>query len=307
MKKELILVMTLVAVLTGGCSGGKAEGKDNPVLTDQSELEETDVPAVESDVSGNEPETSSKEIIASQAFVKQLTIGESITVPPINDGDAGSALELCFDVDEEYGIGRAYMDFNGNHTDIGEFSSMGYAYILGLEDGRLFAILDADYMSDDYVTFLYEITPNGLVKTDEMDGASLLDGKAEPQGVVLSVHLDVLGSYQSLMEYRIDEAGRMKQQDELFVISQSGFPYTILTTVRELPVTVDGQEAVLKPGTQIKITATDNESLAYYRCEDDGTEGEIRFTRGNEEGNMWIIFIDGIPDYEYFESLPYAG
>lgn len=298
MKRILAVWLAVCVCLTAGC-GSSGTAKEEPARESEN-LQEREEEKPTEDAEESKPEEKN-------AFVKQLVTGEPETVPPLAADDAERTLTVGFDEDVEAGMGTAYLKLDGARTDVGEFGCLKDAFLLGLADGRQFVILDADYMSDDYVTFVYEITADGPVQTDEVNGLSLQDGSVDPQRLVLQMHLDALGTYRSMMGYTIDEAGKLVQEDELFTLWENDSPYTVMTTVREVPVVIDGQETVLEAGRRIRITATDIDSVALFRDEDDGTEGEIHFTRGDEDGNMWVIYIDGIPDYEYFDGIPYAG
>ena len=184
---------------------------------------------------------------------------------------------------------------------------MGDAYLLKKEDGRSFVILDADYASDDFVTFVYELTDGTLQERDRLEGVSLQDGTVNTETLTLRMHLDVLGTYSSLMNYTIGEDGRLVQGEEFFRIQPDDTGQKMLITVRELPVVIEGKETVLPKGTRLYITGTDNEGTAVFHNEDTQTDGEIRYTRGDKGEDTWTIYIDGIPDYEYFETIPYAG
>lgn len=208
---------------------------------------------------------------------------------------------------EDYMDGPLYLELNGSATEVGTFGSVGDVYLLRREDGRTFVILDADYASADFVTFVYEAADGKLVLRDRMEGAGLQGGAVNTQSLVLNKHLDVLGTYIARMDYTMDENGKLVQEDEFFQIQQRSDPYCLLTTAQELPVTIEGADTVLPAGSRIRIVSTDDIGTAVFRDEDSGEEGEIHYVRGDGAEDTWTIYIDGVPDYEYFELLPYAG
>ena len=80
--------------------------------------------------------------------------------------------------------------------------------------------------------------------------------------------------------------------------------YGSLTLMKELPVTLsDGSEATLQKGDQLIITQSDKVSIVYFRTRD-GREGSFPIEPNLEEG--WGSLINGAPEYDTFENLPYA-
>ncbi len=219
--------------------------------------------------------------------------------------EAGT-LRIDMPVDEDYGMAPVSLGLNGEVLEAGEFGSFGDAYLLQLSDGRSFVLFDVDYASDDYVSFLCEITDDSPVLRSRLEGVSLQGGTIGTEVQTLRVHLDVLGSYDAYMDYVIGENGELMQTEEVFEIRSDNYDFRILTVTRELPVSADGQAAVLPVGTRIRITGSDNAGTAYYRDEDSGRKGAISYVRGDGE-NAWELYIDGVSEYEYFETLPYAG
>lgn len=183
------------------------------------------------------------------------------------------------------------------------------AYLLQRTDGRAFLIYDIDWASDDYETFVCELSADGARETASVYAA--LDGSAVSQdSVVLNFSLYVLGTYASEMPYALTEEGELEPLGERFEITPNG-EWQQLTTIRELPVTVNGQQTTLPAGTKLYIEATDNAGTAWFRTVEsasgsggDGVSGEISFERREDD---YQLYIDGISEYEYFEDLPYAG
>lgn len=188
-----------------------------------------------------------------------------------------------------------------------DMARIGSAYILRWADGRSFLLFDADMASDDYITYLYEITNGMLQKTGETDRiCSIEPGYVNPGKLKLRTSVDLLGTYGAKVDYEITEDGTFVSDCSYYKLENNS-PWSILTTIRELPVTIDGQETSLPAGSRLRITATDLKGTAWFREEKTGTEGEIHYTEGNEEDSAWPICIDGVEETEYFESLPYAG
>ena len=80
--------------------------------------------------------------------------------------------------------------------------------------------------------------------------------------------------------------------------------YGSLTLTAELPVTLsDGSDDVLREGDQLVISQTDKVSIVYFRTRD-GREGSFPIEPNLEEG--WGSLVNGVPEYDLFEYLPYA-
>lgn len=210
---------------------------------------------------------------------------------------------------EEYEPGELYAEVDGTRVDMEPetFSRLADIYLLKMENGRDFVVLDADYMSDDFVTISYEVGDGTLAERGRLNGVTINGGTVNTKGLQLQKRMDVLGSYYGRMRYTLDESGGFKQQDTYFEILDDNSPYRTLVTVKELPVRLGEEDTVLPVGSRIRITATDDEETAFFRNEDTDEEGSIRYTRGNGSDDTWTIYIDGVPDHEYFELLPYAG
>lgn len=234
----------------------------------------------------------------------QLPMDEMVAV---SASDADGTLRVYQAEPEEYMDGMVCLEWKGTVLEIGNFVCIGDAYVLRREDGRTFLLVDADYASDDYVTFVCELADSGCLIRDRLEGATLSGGSVNTQGLTLYMHLDVLGSYRGEMTYALDDDGALIQQETFFRIPESSLPFSLLTTAAELPVAVDGADSVLPIGSHIRITATDNAGIALFQNDDTGEEGEIHFVRGDGADDNWTIYIDGVPDYDYFEVVPYAG
>ena len=80
--------------------------------------------------------------------------------------------------------------------------------------------------------------------------------------------------------------------------------YPRLSLVRDLPVTLDdGTESTFGPGTILQVTGTDGKSFVDVITED-GVTGRIAIT---QPAGDWQWYINGEPELEYFELVPYAG
>jgi len=224
---------------------------------------------------------------------------------PGADGQAGS-LWIGMEIQEEYGYGPVYVEVNGSRAELGEFERMDKAFLLKRE-GRTFVIVDTDYASDDFVTFVYEITEGTPRECERLENVSLQGASVNTDRVELCVNLNVLGTYHTMMGYLMDEDGRLHQENEFFDIPSNDNGVYLLVTKRELPVRIEDGAVMLPVGSRIRITGTDNKGIALFRDEDTNAEGDICYTRGDGGEDIWTLYIDGVSEYEYFEMIPYAG
>lgn len=239
--------------------------------------------------------------------VARMNAGEQTAFTDASGAERTVAIGL--EETEEYEPGTFFAELDGARADMEPetFSRLANIYLLKMENGRNFVVLDADYMSDDFVTISYEIGNGTFTERGRLNGVTINGGTVNTKEFQLQKRLDVLGSYYGRMRYTLNENGGFVQQDTYFEILEDNSPYRTLVTVKELPVRLGEEDTVLPVGSRIHITATDDEETAFFRNEDTDEEGSIRYTRGNGSDDTWTIYIDGVPDHEYFELLPYAG
>lgn len=185
--------------------------------------------------------------------------------------------------------------------EVGSFSSFDTGYVIKRMDGRSFLILSSDYMSDDYVTLVHEITDGVIRKCVETPYLALNQGLVSTDRISMMYHLDVLGSYACTMDYILTEEGQLVQSEEFFTINTTN----PLTLIKELPVTIGGIETTLSEGTQILLTGTNDIDEVQFRVVGSDQIGSLYYTLDPE--NVWLHLIDGIDEHEYFSVLPYAG
>ena len=193
---------------------------------------------------------------------------------------------------------------NGGDSLVEPMVRVQHAYLMRRPDGRCFLIFDIDWASDDFETFVYELSADGAVQTADVWAA--LDGNnISMNGMRLRFSLYVLGTYISRMSYTLTEDGGLEPLDEIFTFAPNR-EWQGLTTVRELTVTVNGQETTLPAGTSLFIDATDNAGTAWFTTDEDSgsISGEIHYERREDD---YQLYINGISEYEYFEMIPYTG
>ena len=186
-------------------------------------------------------------------------------------------------------------------SELGTFGSFRNGYVIKRADNRSFFVIVCDYMSDDYVTFIYEVTDGALKKCAELSAVYPSNQHVTTEEIEMNIKLDILGSYIATNNYVLGEDGQLTPTDTFYPINA----YNSLTIIKELPVTIDGAETTLSPGTSILVTGTNNVDEVHFKVVDGDQTGIIHYTL--EEPDSWIHLIDGVSEYEYFEDLPYAG
>lgn len=220
---------------------------------------------------------------------------------------ADGEVKIASVYDEEYGTTEVTVVSGDSSETVGTFSQFMMGYVVKRSDGRSFLVFYCDYASDDYVTYVYEVTGGKVQACDKLDGASFggayLGGAGKfylgTDKLGLFMHLDVFGSYAGSMEYSLTEDGKLVQAEEIFAVDT----LYKLTVAKDLPVTLEGVETEIPAGSVLKITGTDNAGTAYFRL-DTGETGTISYVRDEEQ---WQLLIDGVSENEYFEQLPYSG
>lgn len=191
---------------------------------------------------------------------------------------------------------------SGSYTaSLGVFDYFHSAYMLRRTDGRSFLFVTCDHMSDDYETFLYDITDGNLIKYGALSNTILTGRSLTSQNIEMEVRVDALGSYRAFANFLLTPEATLALDGDFYQID-STYPLNIINS---LPVTLEGADTVLDAGTQIIITGTNLVDEIYFKVVGTEQTGTIRYTRGEEES--WIIYIDGISEYVYFDNLPYAG
>lgn len=205
---------------------------------------------------------------------------------------------------EEY-MWETVLQVNGRHEiSLGDVALQS-AYLLHRADGRTFLIFDIDWASDDYETLVYELTEQDAEEKASI-GAKLDGRNVRLDKLNLIFTVDVLGTYSSEMYYTLGEEGELTPQEEVYQIKV--YPESKgLTLIRQLPVTVEGQETILPEGSRLHVSATNWENTIWFEAVTPSGEtvtGEIYYERPEED---YQIYIDGVSEYEYFEMLPYVG
>lgn len=165
-----------------------------------------------------------------------------------------------------------------------------------------YALVVIDTASADYQSILYRLTSDGIVETDRID-AQFTEGNISVNNYTLYTTIYILGTYFMEKEYYINDNGQFATEDELYTITATDY-VSELVTKTELPVIIDGNEEILPAGSTVCMYQTDGESKVYLYIMDTAEIAELELSKSE---NTYSYVINGISEYDCFESLPYAG
>ena len=168
-----------------------------------------------------------------------------------------------------------------------------------------------DMGSDDYRTVGWygdSLMPIAFAGEDRYEAEPLAMTSSVEGRLVFSAGFPViegwnyqLGTYACTRAYALDENGVMVPWDDTEWTYRRNTQ--VLTVAKYLPVVLrELGAAMLSPGDTIRLTGA--RGGAAYFVTGDGEEGNLSLNYRPEEGG-WLI--DGLPETDYFEFLPYAG
>ena len=236
------------------------------------------------------------------AMFAELRQNEPVSVDANEDGKM-ETIELLSEYDEN-GDTKMSLKVNDVSMELDMCAYMTTAYFVRAENGRSFVLVSCDMMSDDFTTQFIEVTEGTPKKLETISGK--LIGMSNDTFTV-SAAIYTLGTYTAKRSYTFAE-GVVKPVEERFEFKQRGCEKTeegglVLKAAMKVLIEQNGsmEEKELPAGTKIYPINSDGESVVGFELEDD-TYGEITFERKDA-----IIYINGVSEFDLFESLPYAG
>lgn len=170
-------------------------------------------------------------------------------------------------------------------------------------DNVWYLAVTIDEASADYVTTLYRLEENQVTASDTIDAyythSTISAGKA-----TMASDIYLMGTYTMERDYTIED-GKFIPENDLYTLVSTDY-VSELTTTRELPVIINGEDVLLPVGSKVQMYQTDAESVVYLYVIDIGVVAELEIEKQDTE-YFYEILIDGISENEYFERLPYAG
>ena len=187
------------------------------------------------------------------------------------------------------------------------------------EDGGYELFFHGDLASDDYLIYgfrsdlscLFFEPDERAVRWEEPKQSNVFAGYIdgfEDGHIVIEGVVDMLGTHWGVRNFALGDDGVIGPVSTVWTFNDEIEEERSLTVTKELTAyraaarKDPGEAFTLKPGEKICPLASDGcERLWFERS--DGQGGVLLLTP--DEENMWLI--DGVPEAEYFESLPYAG
>ena len=200
---------------------------------------------------------------------------------------------------------RTTLRVDNQTQSLGDYVGLVKAYLMHDADGKTFLLYTVDWASEDYTTYVYDLTGENMIETGNI-GARLNSRSMGDHILSLEFRLDVLGTYLADMEYTLTEDGMLKPMEDIYYFKSNDLRVG-LTTVKDLPVIIENEAAMLPAGTRLYVISTDNDGIIWFETAGEAgaaKKGMIRYIRDAES---YRIYIEGIVEDEYFEMLPYVG
>lgn len=185
-------------------------------------------------------------------------------------------------------------------------------------DGLMELMVECDYYSDDYAVFCFNYSEDAGMTVTQFTGLDRFEttdaytdagyGRitaVDGNRITLLGSQDVLGTWMAERDFLL-ENGKFELQDGLFrfVTTEEDWEYRPLMPQIGLDVTLeDGSWARIGAGEKMLPIASDLNSIVHLITED-GFVCSLEIERNTETG--WGYLINGEPDEEIFEYIPYA-
>lgn len=258
------------------------------------------------------------------------SLPEGVTAAADLDGDGASEKVSWAMVPEDEYESKLTLTVQPSDGDAVSYKSwimsFGSVYILDLDgDGRLEVLLTGDAMSDDYITLclhyadgaLYEVLFPDSNRGDNSDGyykygyglitgitgnLVTLEGSQDMLGTWMASRMVTLTPYERF-EFCDNGLWEMKVSDPAEI--DELWQYRALTVSQPIAYRGAGgsPSGTLQKGERILIYATDKQERAWFTTKD-GARGVLTISADYDRGWGWLV--DGKPEAECFEYVPYA-
>lgn len=186
------------------------------------------------------------------------------------------------------------------------------------EDGRYEIFFHGDAASDDYLIYAFRSDMSLLFFEPDDRFADWEDNEGESNvfagriegfedgHIVIEGIIDMLGTHWGVRNYAIGDDGVIGPVSSVWAFDEPEDRFLTVTrtmTAYRAAVRRDPGEAfTLEPGDRICTLASDGFERMWFETER-GREGVLILVR--DEENTWLI--DGVPEEDCFEFLPYSG
>lgn len=253
-------------------------------------------------------------------YVMDLPVNGQVAVDLDPDDGERDCITASFIPVDDWGARGLFVQMNGG--DFGDMDCMGYefdSYLVrqnGEGEWRNWLYVEATSDNDYRSLYVYRLDGGSLESVSVSHGVGLhgvLDESygeyggyftallGDPSGFVLDTRLDVLSTQSGYRTYYVDFAsGAPVTDDEAYALSGTYLPLVSKAPI-EVTMLSSGEAAVLDPGTEFEFLRTDNETYVDMQLAD-GAECRIEVDLSG-----YPATINGMPDYDVFEELYYAG
>lgn len=184
------------------------------------------------------------------------------------------------------------------------------------EDGSYEIFFHGDTASDDYLIYAFrsDLTPipfepdERLFRYGKMEQDTVFEGRVsgfEDSHLVVEGTVNMLGTHWGVRNFAIGEDGVIGPMSTVWEFIEEERPLTVkkeLTAYRAGVRKDPGEAFILESGTRIWPLASDGCERMWFRTE--AGKGGVLLLVPDEE-HLWLI--DGTPEADFFEYLPYAG
>ena len=184
------------------------------------------------------------------------------------------------------------------------------------EDGGYEIFFHGDTASDDYLIYAFraDLTPilfepdERLFRYGKTDPSDTMDARVdgfEDGHLVVRGPVNMLGTHDGVRNYAIGEDGVIGPMSTVWDFDDEDRSLTVTKALTAYKAGIrrdPGEAFTLEPGDRIYPLASDGHSRFWFRT-GKGAGGVLLLTP--DEDAAWLI--DGVPEAEFFDFLPYAG
>jgi hypothetical protein len=218
--------------------------------------------------------------------------------------DYSTKLQIFTNEEAEHGADQASFEYDELH---GEFSD---AYLMYGEDDHPWLYVEMKSENDYCLVEVFDLqagdTP--FCYAGYYDGAFGGHFAADAEDFCLYTKIDILGTHSGYRRYKVGALGLPEPLETVYrIVDGENTPDTELIVKNDIPAQIytDGtwNDTILPAGTKLTEKRTDGETFV-ETVFDDGTRCILQVEKDEE---LWGFSIDGVNEFDCFESLFYAG
>lgn len=226
-----------------------------------------------------------------------------------------TALRLCLDADNEREGGSRNIE-NGQNDGRWEeeeyYGSFSEAYLMNSASGHPYLYVEFQSDNDWRNLEIFDLEQgekdailNHIGTSYDSIYRHFLPGS---ERFSLYTRINLLGTYMAYRSFHVGDDGMPAADEEVYTKVVLGEEEHPIVSKREIPVWIDGKREIMPSGTKFFLRKSSGEVIegeTFAEAElPDGRRCEIRLTRDEDQ---YLYEIDGVSEYDCFESLEYAG